>query len=125
MASARTTPPPFLVEPETVPSCSMEEETSTCRPTLFIETETKSPETQAYEEALLLEEFLRNNATPLQQDISGASFKQQIEANIITPGIITPGIITPGIIRVSSKKTLNRVVSFSTIVEERAISPNH
>lgn len=119
MASARTTPPPFLVEPETVPSCSMEEETSTCRPTLFIETETKSPETQAYEEALLLEEFLRNNATPLQQDISGASFKQQTEANIITPGIITPGII-----RVSSKKTLNRVVSFSTIVEERSISPN-
>ena len=92
----------------------MEEDTATCRPTLFIETETKSPETQAYEEALLLEEFLRNNSTPLQQDISGATFKQQTDSNIIIPGII----------RVSSKKTLNRVVSFSTIVEERAISPN-
>jgi hypothetical protein len=114
MASARVTPTSFLVEPETVPSCSMEEDTATCRPTLFIETETKSPEIQAYEEALLLEEFLRNNATPLHQDISGVSFKQQTDT--------TP--ITPGIIRVSSKKTLNRVVSFSTIVEERAISPN-
>jgi len=112
MASA---PTPFLVIQETAPSYSMEEEAQTFRPTLFIETETKSPEAQAYEDALILEEFLKNNATPLQHDISGAAFKQQTDT--------TP--ITSGIIRVSSKKTLNRVVSFSDIIEERAISPDH
>ena len=118
MASARAvniSPASFLVQPETMPSItSEEEEQSTCRPSLFIETDDKSPETQAYEEALLLEEFLRNNATPLLQDISGAGFK--IVANTTET--------TPGIIRVSSKKTLNRVVSFSDIVEQREISPN-
>lgn len=121
MASARAvniSPTSFLVQPETMPSYitseEEKEEESTCRPSLFIETDDKSPETQAYEEALLLEEFLRNNATPLQEDISGAGFK--IVANTTET--------TPGIIRVSSKKTLNRVVSFSDIVEQREISPN-
>jgi hypothetical protein len=116
MASTRAvniSPTPFLVLQETVPSHNTEEDTSTCRPCLFIETEDKSPEAQAYEEALLLEEFLRNNTTPLQQDISGATFKQHTDSNEIIPGII----------RVSSKKTLNRVVSFSTIVEKKIISP--